>query len=120
MISSAVVKLNNQYVPWLISLAVVAVAAFALFGFTGFRTIIAFAILFIIPLFLLLRKTSLDAEEKIFFSLFIGLGLFPLLAWSVNQLLPSFRLSVVVAFVLVAAVGLFAQRILKKQKVQSQ
>ena len=48
-ITTAAVKVNRQYFPWLVSLAVIAAAAFALFGFAGFRTIIAVVILFIIP-----------------------------------------------------------------------
>ncbi len=108
------VKLGGNYAPWLIGLAVIAVAAFAMFGFTGFRTIIAIVILFIIPPMLLLKNSGLDADEKVFFSLFIGLGLFPLLVFSANQVLPSFRLSVIAAFILVAVVAFFAPRILRR------
>ena len=108
------VKLDRRYAPWLLCLAAISVAAFALFGFTGFRTIIAIVVLFIIPPLLLLRKSGLDLEEKIFFSLFMGIGLFSLLAWSVNQVLPSFRLSVIAAFILVAIaaflINLFRQK----------
>ncbi len=110
------VKLGRNYAPWLISLAVIAVAAFVLFGFTGFRAIIAIAILFIIPPLLLLKNSSLDAEEKIFFALFIGLGLFPLLVFSANQVLPSFRLSILAAFILVAVVAFFAPRVLQRKQ----
>ena len=114
MTNISMVKLNRQYVPWLISLAVIAVAAFVLFGFTGFRTILAIALLFIVPSLLLLKNTGLDAEEKIMFSLFIGLGMFPLLVFSINQLLPSFRVSAVAALVLTAIaaflINLFRQK----------
>ena len=112
------VKLGRSYSPWLVCLAAVSVAAFALFGFTGFRTIAAIVVLFIIPPLLLLRKSGLDLEEKIFFSLFIGIGLFSLLAWSVNQVLPSFRASAVAALALIAVAGFFVPRILqRKQKL---
>lgn len=108
------VNLGRSYAPWLASLAVVSVAAFAMFGFTGFRTIIAIVILFIIPPLLLLRKSGLDLDEKVFFSLFLGIGLFPLLVFSANQVLPSFRLSVLTAFILVFVVAFFAPRILRR------
>ena len=120
MTNISMVKLNRQYVPWLISLAVIAVAAFVLFGFTGFRTILAIALLFIVPSLLLLKNTDLDAEEKIFFSLFIGLGMFPLLVFSINQLLPSFRVSVVAALVLTAAAGLLWPRISDRLRKKQQ
>lgn len=96
------IKLDRHCIPWLVCLAAISVAAFALFGFTGFRTIMAIVVLFIIPPLLLLRKSGLDLEEKIFFSLFIGMGLFSLLAWSVNQVLPSFRASAIASLILVA------------------
>ncbi len=108
------IKFGRSYSPWLLCLAAVSVAAFALFGFAGFRTIIAVAVLFIIPPLLLLRKSGLDSEEKIFFSLFIGLGLFPLLVFAINQLLPSFRASAVAALIIVAIaaflINLFRQK----------
>ena len=113
-ITTAAVKVNRQYFPWLVSLAVIAAAAFALFGFAGFRTIIAVVTLFIIPPLLLLKNSSLDAEEKIFFSLFIGLGLFPLLVFTLNQVLPSFRASAVAALILVAVAAFFAPRVLQR------
>lgn len=108
------INIGRSYYPWLLCLAVLAVAAFALFGFAGFRTIIAIAILFVIPPLLLLGKSGLDLEEKIFFSLFIGIGLFSLLVYSVNQLLPSFRLSAVAALALIAAAGFFGPGILQR------
>lgn len=109
-------RLSQQHTLWLLALAVIAAAAFVLFGFIGFRAIIAVVALFIIPPLLLLQNTTLDAEEKIFFSLFIGLGLFPLLVFSVNQLLPSFRVSAIAAFILLAAAGFLWPRI--SQRVQ--
>lgn len=108
------IKLDQQYAYWIIGLAAIAAVAFMLFGLTGFRTVIAFAVLFVVPTLLLLRKTDLEAEEKIFFSLFIGIGLFGLIAWAINQALPSFRLSVIAAFALVAAAAFFLPRILSK------
>ena len=100
-------RIERQYVPWLLALAAIAALAASLFGMTGLRTILAIALLFVIPTFLLLRKTELDAEEKIFFSLFTGLGFFPLTVWLINQLLPSFRGSIIAAFAAVAAASIF-------------
>ncbi|MBI2581418.1 hypothetical protein HYV85_06490 [Candidatus Woesearchaeota archaeon] len=100
-------RISSSYYAWVAGVAAVAAAAFLLFGFTGFRSVIAIALLFVIPPLLLLRKTGLDIEEKIFFSFFIGLGLFPLLVFALNQLLPSFRLSIIAAFAAVAIASRF-------------
>ncbi len=105
-------KLNTAYAAWAAALLAVALFAAILLGFTGFRTVVSIAALFIVPIFLLLWKTSLDAEEKIFFSLFIGIGLFALAVWAVNRILPSFRLSIPVALGLFALAGFFLPRAL--------
>lgn len=120
MTGMAGVKINQQSAAWLFALAAVALTAFALFGMAGFRTILAIAALFVIPPLLILKSFGLDLEEKMFFSLFIGIGLFPLLAWAVNHVLPSFRLSVIAAFALVVAAGFFAPRILRKWQARAQ
>src|SRR3989344_9298710 len=105
---------------WLSCILAVAFVAFLLFGFAGFRSVIAIAVLFIVPSWLLLRKTGLDLEEKMFFSLFIGLGLFPLLVFAVNQLVPSFRLSIAAAFAAIAAVAFSWPKILGKLRRKRQ
>ncbi|MBI2549708.1 hypothetical protein HYV83_00820 [Candidatus Woesearchaeota archaeon] len=106
--------ISKEYLPWMGSLAVIAIAAAMLFQITGLRTILASAIIFVgLPL-ILLRKTGLDGEEKIMFSLFIGLGLSSLAVWTVNRVLPSFRISIIAAFIIVAAVSIIAPKILHK------
>ena len=112
-------RFNYSYAVWFAVLLVVAMAAFVLFGWAGFRTILAIAVLFVIPPLLILINTGLEIEEKLFFSLFIGIGLFPLLTWLVNQVLPSFRVSVIAALVIAASAGFFVPKIsgmLRKKK----
>ncbi|MBI2144950.1 hypothetical protein HYU18_01370 [Candidatus Woesearchaeota archaeon] len=111
-------RLSMDYASWLVGVLVVAVAAFVLFGFAGFRSVAAVAVFFVVPVWLLLRKSGVDLEEKLFFSLFIGLGLFPLLVWAVNQVLPSFRLSIAAAFIAVAAASFFLPVFLRQRRKQ--
>ena len=113
-------QLNKAAWPWLIGLAIIALYSSVLFGLAGARTILSIALLFIAPVFFFLAKTSMELEEKIFFSLFIGLGLFPLAAWTTNQVLPSFRLSAIVALVLAVVLGLFVPRIAARPHKKSQ
>ena len=105
---------------WLIGLVIIVLYSSMLFGLTGARTIISMVVLFMVPAYVFLSKTELELEEKIFFSLFIGLGLFPLAAWTINQVLNSFRLSAIVAFVLVVVLGLFLPRIARRLRKKSQ
>ena len=114
-----IAQLSKEHLAWLVGLFSIAVFAFILFGLAGFRVIVALAILFVAPVLVLLRSVNLDFDEKVFFSLFIGIGLFPLLVWYINQALPSFRVSIVAALSVAAAAGFFAPRIsgrLRKKK----
>ncbi len=92
---------------WIAAAFAVAVFAFFLFGVPGFLTVAAFVVLFVVSFFFVLKNFGLDIEEKVFFSLFIGVGLFPLAVWLVNRLVPSFRLSAVLALALLALAGFF-------------
>lgn len=105
------IRIGRDYAAWLVAMVVIAAVAFALFGMPGFRAIVGITVLFALPVLLLLKNTGLDAEEKVFFSLFAGIGLFPLAAWLVNRAVPSFRLSAVLALAGFVAAGFFAQRI---------
>lgn len=106
--------ISKEYGPWVCSLAAIAIAAAMLFSLTGLRTVVAAALIFAgLPL-ILLRKTSMDTEEKIMFSLFIGLGLSSLAVWTINQVLPSFRVSIIAAFIIVAAISVAAPKVLHK------
>ena len=111
---------NQQYSAWAAGLLVIAGAAFVLLGLPGFRTVVAIAVLFVLPPLLLIRATSLDVEEKIFFSFFIGIGLFSLLTWVVNQAVQSLRLSILAAYALVVVLSLFLPRILKQLQKKMQ
>ena len=113
------ISFPKDYGAWALSFAVVAIFAFIIFGFAGFRTIVAMALLFAIPPLLFLKNSSLDVDEKLFFSFFIGIGLFALLAWAVNQVLPSFRVSVVVAFAVVIAASLVVPVVLKAAAIKA-
>ncbi len=108
--------MSRNYLEWLIGLLAVAAAAAALFGFAGFRTIIGIAALLVMPALLLLKNFGLDTEEKIFFSLFIGIGLFPLLVFAINRVLPSFRASMAAALAVAALAGIVAPMLQKMRK----
>lgn len=80
-------------------LAASLIAAALLFGMVGVRTVAAMALFFFLPFYLLLRKLSIEADERVFFAFFIGLGLFSTIVFYAGRIIPSFRSSVAVAFV---------------------
>ncbi len=75
------------------------IAAAFLFGATGVRTVAAMVVFFFLPFYLLIRKTDIEADEKVFFAFFIGLGMFSTIVFYFGRAIPSFRISVAVAFV---------------------
>ncbi len=78
-----------------------------LFGFVGFTTVAVFWLLFIVPAFLIINNLELDDEEKVYFSLFISLGVFPIAVYYFNRIIPSFRISTVAVFLVAVAFGIF-------------
>ncbi len=79
--------------------AVSLIAAAFLFGMAGIKTVAAIAVFFFLPFYLIMRKLDIEADEKVFFAFFIGLGLFSAVVFYFGRIIPSFRLSVAVAFV---------------------
>lgn len=80
-------------------LAASLIAAAFLFGMTGVRTVAAIVLFFFLPFYILIRKLNMESDEKVFFAFFIGLGVFSTIVFYVGRIIPSFRISVAVAFV---------------------
>ncbi|MFH1052974.1 MAG: hypothetical protein V1740_01020 [Candidatus Woesearchaeota archaeon] len=106
-------KINNPY--FNIGLAlIIAVFSLAIFGLTGLLTIIIIFLFFILPFYLILRKTNLQRDEKIFLPFFIGIGLFSTIAYYLAFPLNSIKISAVVTFILLIIIGLVLNYYLKK------
>ncbi len=90
-------------------------AGLLLFGTTGLLTLIAMFALFLLPAYLILSLFDFKAEEKLFFSFAIGLGMFPLVVWYLNRIIPSLKLSLLASFILVVLVGIYLRKRKKKQ-----
>ena len=76
-----------------------------LFGITGLRVVAGVFLLFLLPFYLILDNFELSLIEKILFAFFIGLGIFPSIAYGVALLVNSIRLAVVITFVLLIGIG---------------
>ena len=84
-----------------------------LFGITGFRTFGSMLLIFFLPAYIIIKKLSIEKDEKVFFSFFIGIAMFPLLVWYLNRIIPSLRVTILIIFVLLIGVGLFMGKIIK-------
>ena len=97
-----------------IILILTALFSFIFLGFTGFKAIFGMLIVFFLPFYLIMDNFELSTGEKIIFSLFIGAGAFPSIAYWMGTLI-SFKLSIAITFVLLMAIA-FAVKRFKKPK----
>ncbi|MCP3682779.1 MAG: hypothetical protein GY861_08830 [bacterium] len=97
-------KLNNTSISIIVGLLILLITAIAI-DFTTSRTVLAFYLVFILPVYSILSNFDLGRDEKFFFSLFIGLGLFPLAVYYLNMIIPSFKISIIASFVILVAIG---------------
>jgi len=93
----------------ILALILIALFSFIFFGFTGFKVIIGFILLFFLPFYLILDNFKLEMGEKIIFSFFIGAIMFPALVYLLGRLM-SVRISIWVSFVMFVLVGLLMRK----------
>ncbi len=96
------------------SLAASLIAAAVIFGMVGVRTVAAMAVFFFLPFYLLMRKMSIESDEKVFFAFFIGLGLFSTIVFYFGRIIPSFRISAAAAFILLLLLPFIIKKLGKK------
>src|SRR3989338_1797712 len=90
-------------------LSVMALAFFYIFfGFIGVKIILGIFFLYFLPFYFILGRFSLGMDERLIFSLFIGIVVVPTLVFYFGSVLNSLRLSIAATFVLlvIAAVAL--------------
>ena len=96
-----------------IILILIALFSFIFLGFTGFKVIFGMIIVFFLPFYLILDNFDLTRSEKITFSFFIGVGIFPAIVYWLGVLM-SFKLAILISFVLLVSVGLILRKYRKK------
>ena len=104
----------NKKTTTIVTLSIILLFSFILFGLTGVRTILGILILLFLPFYLILNNFNLDELEKIFFSFFIGIALFPLFVWYLNKIVPSLRVTIILTFIILISISLFLRRKFRK------
>ena len=90
-------------------LSIIVLAFFYIFfGFIGVKIILGIFFLYFLPFYFILGRFSLGMDERLVFSLFIGIVVVPTLVFYFGSVLNSLRLSIAATFVLLvmAAVAL--------------
>ena len=98
-----------------IAITVVIIMAFFYFilGFSGMMSALGIILLFIVPTYLILNNFNLEQDEKIVLSFFIGVGIFPSIAYWLGNVI-SFRISILITFVLLSALSFLIKYFIEK------
>ena len=96
-----------------IIVAVILVFFYFILGFSGMMAALGIILLFIVPFYLILDNFNLGQDEKIIFSFFIGVGIFPAIVYWLGMII-SFRLAILITFVVLIVVGYLVRKVRKK------
>lgn len=96
-----------------IIVAVILVFFYFILGFSGMMAALGIILLFIVPFYLILDNFNLDQDEKIIFSFFIGVGIFPAIVYWLGMII-SFRLAILITFVVLIVIGYLVRKVRKK------
>ena len=75
------------------------------FKLVGLRVGLGFIILYLIPVYYIMKNSGLDNEEKIFFTIFLAVGIVPSITYTVGFI--SLKLGLLVSFILLLVTGWF-------------
>ncbi|MBU0580503.1 MAG: hypothetical protein KKA19_04935 [Candidatus Margulisbacteria bacterium] len=92
---------------------------FWLFKINGVLVVGAMFLFFFLPYYLVIKNFDFTRLEKVFFSFFIGWGLFPTAVYYLAIVISSMRLSILISVVLLSTVSLILNWKLSKKKSES-
>ena len=96
-----------------IIVGVILVFFYFILGFSGMMAALGIILLFIVPFYLILDNFNLGQDEKIIFSFFIGVGIFPAIVYWLGMII-SFRLAILITFAVLIVVGYLVRKVRKK------
>ena len=95
-----------------IALLLIISGSFAILGFTGLRTILGIIIIMFLPFYLIFDNFSIEQREKILFSFFVSIILFPSLVYWLGFIVP-FKISIFVIFIALLVAAYAIKKIFK-------
>ena len=98
----------------IIVLVAVSVFSYFILGVSGMLSSIGIILLFIFPVYFILNNFNLKQDEKIVLSFFIGVGILPAFAYWIGLFI-SFRLSILLSFIILIIAGIVIKYIAKKK-----
>ena len=107
-------RLKSEYnASFAIALFFFAVGSFLALGFTGLRTVSGMILLMFLPFYLIFNALNLTQSEKIAFSFFAGITLFPSLVYWLGFIV-SFKISIFIVVIALLIAAYTANKFRKK------
>ena len=91
-------KIENIGFIWSM-VGIALIFSYLILGFSGMMAVVGIVLLFMLPIYLILNNFELEQDEKIIFSFFIGVGIFPSITYWLGLLI-SFRIAILITFVM--------------------
>ena len=96
-----------------IIVVVILVFFYSILGFSAMMAVLGIILLFVVPIYIILDNFELEQDEKMVFSFFLGAGIFPSIVYWPGMLI-SFRVAILIAFVVLVVAGYLVRRFIKK------
>ena len=106
-------QLNSENRELLIASVLITLASFAMLGFAGLRTVFMIIAVMFMPVYLIFNKLNLSHGEKIIFSFFASITIFPSLVYWLGFLIP-FKFSILAVFLMLLASSFIQNKFVKK------
>ena len=84
-------------------------------GLSGMLSVFGIIFLFIVPIYFAMSSFDLAQDEKIIFSFFMGVGIFPSLAYWLGMII-SFRIAILITFIVLMSAAFTITSINKRMK----
>jgi len=97
-----------------IVVAIVLIFFYIILGFSGMMSALGIILLFIVPTYLILDNFDLRQDEKIVFSFFIGVGVFPSIVYWLGLFI-SLKIAIFISFIVLVAIGFLVGKFLKRK-----
>ena len=96
-----------------ILIAIILIFFYYILGFSGAMSALGIGLIFIIPAYFILNNFELDGDEKIIFSFFIGVGIFPAISYWLGIFIP-FKIAIFITFIVLLIVAYVVRKYLRK------
>jgi hypothetical protein len=108
------IKITGWYIAGVIG--IISLIFFTmLFGLSGIRVLIAFSLLYLIPVYYIVDALKIEMEEKLIVTPFLSLGIVPSLTYYIGLALGSLVWAIVITFCILSSTALYLQYYVKQK-----